>query len=151
MIGQTSKNFKSPMRMDSTGFVLLLAATSSLLTLTTCQDAPAPLTAEFPLHLEDHLDAAVITGSEAPSDVPEVVEWSFDEPQTDWKTIVPPRPNIKPAQVRRTKDSLRITLTRANSSSLEAHQALARRFTRAEDSPLTPEQLRTSRSLGYIQ
>ena len=33
----------------------------------------------------------------------------------------------------------------------EAHQALAQRFTRSEDSPLTPEQLRTLRSLGYIQ
>ena len=33
----------------------------------------------------------------------------------------------------------------------DAHQALFQRFTRAEDSPLTPEQLRTLRSLGYIQ
>jgi arylsulfatase A-like enzyme len=33
----------------------------------------------------------------------------------------------------------------------EAHQALALHFTRPEDSPLTPEQLETLRSLGYIQ
>ncbi len=33
----------------------------------------------------------------------------------------------------------------------EAHQALAQQFTRGEDSPLTPEQLETLRSLGYIQ
>jgi monoamine oxidase len=33
----------------------------------------------------------------------------------------------------------------------EAHQALAQQFTRSEDSPLTPEQLRSLRSLGYIQ
>jgi len=33
----------------------------------------------------------------------------------------------------------------------EAHQALAQQFKRSEDSPLTPEQLRTLRSLGYIQ
>ena len=33
----------------------------------------------------------------------------------------------------------------------ETHQALAQQFTRSEDSPLTPEQLRTLRSLGYIQ
>ena len=33
----------------------------------------------------------------------------------------------------------------------EAHQALAQQFTRSEDSPLTPEQLQTLRSLGYIQ
>jgi arylsulfatase A-like enzyme len=33
----------------------------------------------------------------------------------------------------------------------EEHQALAKRFSRTGDSPLTPEQLRTLRSLGYIQ
>jgi arylsulfatase A-like enzyme len=31
------------------------------------------------------------------------------------------------------------------------HQELAQHFTRSEDSPLTPEQLRTLRSLGYIR
>ena len=34
---------------------------------------------------------------------------------------------------------------------LEAHQALAQHFTPGEESPLTPEQLRTLRSLGYIR
>jgi arylsulfatase A-like enzyme len=34
---------------------------------------------------------------------------------------------------------------------LRVHQDLAQQFTRSEDSPLTPEQLRTLRSLGYIQ
>ncbi len=33
----------------------------------------------------------------------------------------------------------------------EAHQLLAQRFTPGEESPLTPEQLRTLRSLGYIR
>ena len=33
----------------------------------------------------------------------------------------------------------------------EAHQALAQRFSRSGEAPLTPEQLRTLRSLGYIQ
>ncbi len=106
------------MRIDSIRFVLLFAALLSLLALTACQDGPAPLTAEVPLHLEDHLDDAVITGSEVPSDVPEAIEWRFDELQPDWKPIVPPPTNVKPAQVERTKDSLRITLTRANSHRL---------------------------------
>ncbi len=33
----------------------------------------------------------------------------------------------------------------------EAHQSVAEHFTRSEDSPLTPEQLRTLRSLVHIQ
>jgi arylsulfatase A-like enzyme len=33
----------------------------------------------------------------------------------------------------------------------KAHQALAQHFTRPKDSPLTPEQLETLRSLGYIR
>ena len=77
-----------------------------------CQTSPPPLTAEVPLHLEDHLDAAVITGSEAPDNPPSAVEWRFDEPQPDWKPLVPLVPSIKPARVKRTKDSLRITLTK---------------------------------------
>ena len=48
-----------------------------------CQNGPAPLTADVPLHLEDHLDAATVVGSEVPADVPVPVEWRFDEPQPD--------------------------------------------------------------------
>ena len=33
----------------------------------------------------------------------------------------------------------------------EAHQTLAQQFTPGNESPLTPEQLRTLRSLGYIR
>ena len=43
------------------------------------------LTAGMPLHLEDHLDVATIEGSEVPADLPEPVEWRFDEPQPAWK------------------------------------------------------------------
>ena len=42
------------------------------------------LTAEMPLHLEEHLDAATIVGSEVPADLPQPVVWSFDEAQPDW-------------------------------------------------------------------
>ena len=35
---------------------------------------PAPLTVDMPLHLDDHLDAATIVGSEVPDDIPEPVE-----------------------------------------------------------------------------
>jgi arylsulfatase A-like enzyme len=47
------------------------------------------LTAEMPLHLEEHLDDAKILGSEVPADVPKPVEWRFDEPQPDWKPAGP--------------------------------------------------------------
>ncbi|MDH4218377.1 MAG: hypothetical protein OEZ52_00775 [Candidatus Aminicenantes bacterium] len=75
------------------------------------------LTAEVPLHLEEHLETATVTGSEVPEDIPQPVIWSFDEVQPEWK----------------------------------AHQALAEYFTRSKESPLTPEQLETLRSLGYIR
>jgi hypothetical protein len=38
------------------------------------------LTADMPLHLEEHLDVATIVGSEVPADAPAVMEWHFDEP-----------------------------------------------------------------------
>jgi len=70
----------------------------------------------MPLHLEDHLDTAHIEGSEVPKDLPEPVEWRFDEPQPDWKVIDPCKFDIdsKPAEVVRTEDALRIVLTKAN-------------------------------------
>ena len=81
-----------------------------------CQSGPAPLTADVPLHLEDHLHAA-ITGSEAPNQSPETIEWRFDEPQPDWKPVAHPRvPDTAPVQIERAKDTLRITLTEANQS-----------------------------------
>ena len=38
------------------------------------------LTAEMPLYLEEHLDAAHVEGSKVPKDIPEPVEWLFDVP-----------------------------------------------------------------------
>ena len=73
------------------------------------------LTADLPLHFEDHLDAATIVGSEVPTDLPEPVEWRFDEPQPDWKPVVPLDPARKPVQATRTEDALRLVLSEANS------------------------------------
>ena len=75
---------------------------------------PAPLTVDMPLHLEDHLDAATIVGSEVPAEVPSLVEWRFDELQPDWKPVVPSNPTMKPVDVARTDDTLRVTLTEAH-------------------------------------
>ena len=64
----------------------IFPATVLGLTLLSCSGSPSGstvLTADMPLHLEQHLDVATIVGSEVPVDVPGVVEWHFDEPQED--------------------------------------------------------------------
>ena len=82
--------------------------------LTGCADPGSDafvLTADLPLHLEDHLDVATIEGSEVPADAPPVLEWQFDEPQEDWKPVVPWNPTIDPVEVTQLDDALRVTLT----------------------------------------
>ena len=68
------------------------------------QAGPPVLTADMPLHLEDHLDAAVVEGSELPSDPLATVQWHFDEPQPDWKRLEPT------GAIERTTDALRVNL-----------------------------------------
>jgi hypothetical protein len=75
-------------------------------------DSPA-LTADLPLHLEDHLDVATLVGSELPTDVPQAIEWRFDEPQPEWKPAMPWNPTLGPAEISRVEDALRVTLTEA--------------------------------------
>jgi hypothetical protein len=99
---------------------MCLIILSAVLLLFGCKDTEpeqqTALTAEMPLHLEDHLDAAHIEGSEVPEDLPEPVEWRFDDPQSDWKVVDPCKFKIdsKPPEVVRTEDALRIVLTKAN-------------------------------------
>ena len=69
------------------------------------------LTADMPLHLEEHLDAATIVGSEVAADAPAVMEWHFDEPQEDWRPVVPWNPTLDPVEVTQLDDALRVTLT----------------------------------------
>ncbi|MCH8812391.1 MAG: hypothetical protein IID07_11210, partial [Gemmatimonadetes bacterium] len=76
------------------------------------QSAQVILTAEVPLHLEDHLDAATIEGSEVPTDVPEAVEWLFDEPQAEWKPVG--YAESTPVRLTRLDDALRLDITEAN-------------------------------------
>ena len=84
--------------------------------LTGCADPGSDavvLTADLPLHLEDHLDVATIEGSEIPTDVPEPVEWRFDEPQPGWKLAepwTPTVPTIDAASLAYTDDALRMVL-----------------------------------------
>ena len=81
---------------------------------TACSDPGSDsvvLTADMPLHLEAHLDVATIVDSEVPAEVPTVMEWHFDEPQEDWKPVVPWNPTIDPVEVTQLDDALRVTLT----------------------------------------
>jgi arylsulfatase A-like enzyme len=73
------------------------------------------LTADLPLHLEDHLDAATISGSELPADGPESIGWSFDEPQPDWKAASAAA-SRNPMQATPADDALRVILTDADRS-----------------------------------
>lgn len=85
------------------------------LALLACRPSgPEPLSARQPLHLEEHLAAAQVTGSEVPKDLPEDVEWRFDQPQTAWKPAGSLIPTVAPAAVSRQNGALRIDLGEAN-------------------------------------
>jgi arylsulfatase A-like enzyme len=74
---------------------------------------PAPLVVDTPLHLEEHLAAAVLVGSEVPADLPQPVAWTFDAPQPEW-TVIPPIEawEVEPTRVTQVDDALRLTLGR---------------------------------------
>ena len=95
----------------------IFPATVLGLALASCSGSPSGsmvLTADMPLHLEEHLDVATIVGSEVPADILAPVEWHFDEPQPDWKPLVPLDTSVKPIDMTSTEDALRLTLTEAN-------------------------------------
>jgi arylsulfatase len=76
---------------------------------------PVPLSADkTPLHLEEHLKAARIEGSEVPRDLPEAVAWDFGKPQPEWKVVAPLIPGVAPAGVEQAEGALRVGLSEAN-------------------------------------
>jgi arylsulfatase A-like enzyme len=68
------------------------------------------LTADMPLHLEDHIDGARVSGSVAPP-ASETIEWRFDGSQTDWRQAISWSPTIGSAQMELTGEALRVTLS----------------------------------------
>ncbi len=97
--------------------VLLAAVVCLSVLLTGCADPGSDavvLTADLPLHLEDHLDAATIEGSEVPTDLPEAVEWRFDEPQPEWRPAKPVSAQWEAVKPVRADDALRLPLTAGN-------------------------------------
>jgi hypothetical protein len=99
-------------RLHNTHWAFLLYGLPVLLALA-C-GGPAPLTVDIPLHLEDHLDAARIEGSEVPLDVPQTIEWRFDQPHPVWKAFDHFSPHNPLPLLERTEDALRVTLTEVN-------------------------------------
>lgn len=76
-----------------------------------CRPGPEPPpAADSPVHLEEQLESLRIEGSEIPKEPPALVEWRFDEPRPEWKTVVPLVPGRRPAELSRVEDALRITL-----------------------------------------
>jgi arylsulfatase A-like enzyme len=87
-----------------------------LLVTTACARSPKQvvLTADMPLHLEDHLDAATFINvaaatPAAPSRA--AVEWRFDQPQPEWKATPLWNAPYGAPVLTRTGDGLRVTLT----------------------------------------
>ena len=96
-------------------------ATLLSLALGSCLDSPSGstvLTAEMPLHLEEHLDDATVVGSELPADDPESVVWRFNEPQPDWRAFSVVE-SSNPRQATRTDDALRVYATDADRVAVE--------------------------------
>ncbi len=77
----------------------------------------APLTAQVPLHLEDHLDAAIIEGSEVSADLPEPVEWRFDQPQPGWEPAHGYEFSQRLVEPVRTSDALRVVIAEEHADS----------------------------------
>ncbi len=48
-----------------------------------------------------------------PADIPQPIEWRFDEAQPDWQVLRPRTPSIPPLQMTRTEEALRLTLSEA--------------------------------------
>ncbi|MDX1384303.1 MAG: hypothetical protein R3190_11700, partial [Thermoanaerobaculia bacterium] len=69
----------------------------------------AALSADVPLHLERHLDAAEVEGSVLPEQPPTAREWRFDEPRPEWQPIGFGQPRVATG-VGRIEDGIRITL-----------------------------------------
>jgi arylsulfatase A-like enzyme len=97
------------------GMVFLTLVFTTLLLSCSRPESDQPLlTAEVPLHLEEHLDAARVEGSEVPQDIPAAVEWRFDEPQPDWKPAKPITAQWGAVEPVRADDVLRLPLTSEN-------------------------------------
>jgi arylsulfatase A-like enzyme len=72
------------------------------------QSGSQMLTADGPLHLEDHLGAATLTGSDLSAGVTEPVEWAAEGLQSDWRLVS----SSGSPSVSATEEGLRVTFDR---------------------------------------
>lgn len=102
------------MTKSSVSLKVLFYAFFPTILLTVGCSGPEPdlplTTAEGPLHLEEHLEKAVVTGSDTPGNVPLPVIWNFDAGQPDWKILPIRNLPFEPSELSRTDDSIRLTL-----------------------------------------
>ena len=107
--------FQLPRRLpNAPGYLLTILAG---LVATDCSRVAvegSPLTADVPLHLEDHLDVAAVGGSDVPDDLLAPIEWRFDEPQPDWRPSIPLVEGFEPAAASRGDGSMGFSLTEGN-------------------------------------
>jgi hypothetical protein len=80
---------------------------------------PAVLTADVPLHLEAKLEGATVESSEVPRDLPAAREWTFAEPQAEWKPMVPVDERMEPVAARVVDGALRLTLGSGNRTTFD--------------------------------
>ncbi len=108
-----------------------------------CADSVADsgiLTADLPLHLEDHIDQATIEGSELPEiadNLLEPIEWRFDEPQPEWRPTG--YAESQPVRLTQLKDALRLDITAANYRTSEAGPHVHDGFIYIDVPDLSPE------------
>ena len=87
-----------------------------LATLGCSEAAPGrrPLTADVPLHLEEHLEAALVEGSQPAAAVVERLEWTFEEPRPEWRAVGLNVPGLEPPSRIPVEGGLRLHFTDAN-------------------------------------
>jgi len=84
----------------------------AIVTTLACSGPDRPLlTADVPLRLETHLDAARVTGSEIPTSVPPMIEWDFGVDSSDWIPVVPLPPGSEAVAPEAIDDGLRLSLS----------------------------------------
>ncbi|MCK5411573.1 MAG: sulfatase, partial [Gemmatimonadetes bacterium] len=95
------------------------SALFALLAVVGCgsSSSDSTLTVDMPLHLEHHLDAAIVVGSEVPEDVREPVEWGAEELRSNWRRAYPFEFTSEPARLVPTEDALRLVFTEGNRDS----------------------------------